>query len=269
MLNSLKSSAVAVKNAAVNLWHQGLQRGESEEARCARDPEGAAAETQEPEPPPPPLPPPPPPFGGIPLEVADINIFPNLSAHGVARLQCTGRKFYKHISDEHDCWNAIAPSEAGVGEDGGESAKMLCLKRLQKSCSFCGARGDIDLELENSRKYACSTCTFRFVDQCKLLATHDSRIRKEIINLDIAARRRLLTPVLNAPCLREILEAAPAPCPQLLFSTRVDGRAVGTLFASTEGYRNLILMVEAQVMDEWPATRPDDDVAVGTLVSVS
>ena len=130
MLNSLKSSAVAVKNAAVNLWHQGLQRGESEEARCARDPEGAAAETQEPEPPPPPLPPPPPPFGGIPLEVADINIFPNLSAHGVARLQCTGRKFYKHISDEHDCWNAIAPSDAGVGEDGGESAKMLCLKRL-------------------------------------------------------------------------------------------------------------------------------------------
>ena len=263
MLTTLKFSATAVKNKAVNLLHQGLKRGESEEARCAR-----AAEEQGTEPPPA-LPPPPPPFGGIPLEVADINIFPNLSAHGVARLQCTGRKFYKHISDEHDCWNAIAPSEAEVGEDGGESAKLLCLKRLQKSCSFCGAWGDIDLELENSRKYACSTCTFRFADQCKLLATHDSRIRKEIINLNIVARRRLLTPVLNAPCLREILAAPPAPCPQLLFSTRVDGRAGGTLFASTEGYRNLILMVEAQVMDHWPATRPDDvEVAVGTLVLV-
>jgi hypothetical protein len=36
---------------------------------------------------------------------------------------------------------------------GGESAKTLCLKRLQKSCSLCGARGNIDLELENSRAF--------------------------------------------------------------------------------------------------------------------
>jgi hypothetical protein len=223
-------------DSLLSLFYTGSSSSQRRElAATRRTSAGAAA--QQPEPFRAPPPPPPPPLGGIPLEVADLKIFPHLSAHAAARLQCSGKMLYTHLSDEHDCWNAIVHAGAGAGEDRGEralaSAKKRCLKRWQTRCSLCGGHGDIDLELEASCKYACCACTLRHVDLCKLLASHESHIRRKIVKLEIAARRRLLAPVLRAGCLRDMLAAPPAPCPQLLFSTRVDGRAVGTLFAST------------------------------------
>jgi hypothetical protein len=168
----------------------------------------------------------PPPFGGMPLDMADLKILPLLSAHAVTRLQCTAKMFYTHIPDDHDCWISISQRSGYTAKTcwnvGGDmSPKQVCLSRLREQCSLCGEWGDIQIKLKSSRKFICSTCTFRETKKHKELEAFDAEVARRINNLEVASRRRFLRPLLEAGCLREMLACPPASCPKLVFSTRV------------------------------------------------
>ncbi|EKX48580.1 hypothetical protein GUITHDRAFT_105725 [Guillardia theta CCMP2712] len=178
-------------------------------------------------------------FSLLPMDLAD-KVLVLLDGHALARVCCCNTLFAQHIHCQHPAWRVL--QQERYAESANDRQRYLEVARDR--CSLCGLPDDVQKELQASKKYFCSTCTFRHADRIREMEKFDKHLHRKAIELDTSIRRRNLNPLLKSDTLKDLFAAKPLAPPKLLFSTKFHGHSLSRFFSSTSGMSNTLLMIE-------------------------
>eukprot|EP00960_Hanusia_phi_P013253 386736-Hanusia_phi.AAC.2 len=149
-------------------------------------------------------------FSLLPIDLAD-KIFVLLDGHTLARMCCCNILFAQHIDCQHPAWRAMQHARYAPSTND----KQRYLEVIRDCCSLCGLFDDIQKELHASRKYFCSTCTFRHADRIREMERFDRHLHRKAVELDTSIRRRNLNPLLQCDLMKELFSSKPLARPKV------------------------------------------------------